>query len=279
MTSLDILKVARSVATEVRRVLDDPVLLNDYSGLIGVKGEDNETLRIDTFAESLILANLRESKFDGKLFSEEMGLVDFGPSEGMVVTDPYCNTSLTFRGIRESAITLYYFDANDSLIAGAIVDLQIDRILYFDGGQCRVFHYATSDNPGAEAHVSGVARIQDAFVVASLLKQKRRNDLDADFLRLPKFLSTVDGGIVGLRLALGEVDAFVDHRVGQPAYEALSYIFASILGASVVDPATGLSIDFAKIVRGLRSNDCSRQRILAASTDLLSTEIQSHLRL
>lgn len=236
------------------------------------KGGGHLAHRIDQVAERAILASIRKARFSGSLFSEEAGVVALGDSESFLVTDPYCNTSLTFRGIRESAMTLYEFGANNTFMHGCIVDLQVPRSLRVSPGSC-IMRWDGLDQP---TECSRQTELGAAAIVVSLLKRNRRTNPPVRLIERAGILLTIDGGIVALRLCAGEVDAFVDCQMGQPGYEALAYRLVEECGGVVTDSA-GEQIDWAQIVRELRSGTPRRQTIVAAANRSLHEQVLSSL--
>jgi fructose-1,6-bisphosphatase/inositol monophosphatase family enzyme len=263
-------RLAEKVATEVRPLLNDPERTRAAAAVTADKGEGHTAHKIDDVAEEVLLRELRALEFDGTLYSEEAGLVRFGDGDRVIVTDPYCNTTLTFRGVRESAVAVYEYTRSGDFRSGAIADIQIPRVLWAtDADPVTMTYPGFEERPVRCATTDSVA---EAFLVVSALKRNRRTELPRQLLTAPKLLSTVDGAIVGLRLAVGEIDGFVDHLQGQPSYETLAYEMVVRAGGTVTD-ANGAPIDFAEIVRALSAGEVSRHPIVAAANEPLHREI------
>jgi fructose-1,6-bisphosphatase/inositol monophosphatase family enzyme len=125
-----------------------------------------------------------------------------------------------------------------------------------------------SGSPTATASCSAIADLGEAFVVVSMLKPKRRLHPPLPLLRETGLLTTIDGAIVAVRMAVGEVDAFVDATVGQPLYEALAYRMVSGAGGIVTD-GEGKALDFTRIANALAAGEARRQTVVAAATEEL----------
>jgi fructose-1,6-bisphosphatase/inositol monophosphatase family enzyme len=257
-------RLAHAVVTTIRSLLNDPGRYREAAEVTAEKGDDHTAHKIDNIAEDVLLGELRATGFDGTLFSEEAGLVTFGDADSFIVTDPYCNTTLTFRGVRESAVAVYEYSTAGEFRSGAIADVQIPRVLSATAHTPVTMTYLGGDRHDREVRCSGVDNVGDAFLVVSALKQKRRAGLPAALFAAPKLVTTVDGAIVGLRLAAGDIDGFVDGSYGQPSYEVLAYEMASRAGGVVTD-ARGTPIDFGGIVRGLGRGEVGRHPVVASA--------------
>jgi fructose-1,6-bisphosphatase/inositol monophosphatase family enzyme len=269
----EILEIIETVAAAVRPNLSDPQYLVRASKVIMNKGEGHLAHMIDELAEQELVRTLEDHGFKGRLFSEEAGVISFGDDSVFLVSDPYCNTSLTFRGIRESAVTLYQFADDYKLIEGAIADMQMPRTLHISEGLGEL-HWTNGSKVSAAC--SKIDRLEDAAVVVSLLKPSRRAQINGTLIRNIGNLLTIDGGIVALRICAGELDAFVDALRGQPAYEALAYLLVQTCGGTVTD-GSGNPVDWERLVEELQDGQASRQSIVAASTQSLHDEIMQYL--
>lgn len=270
VTNLELSRiVVDRILVTVRPRLSSRAYLVAAGSVTKDKGGGHTAHRIDDDAEVALVDALGSEEFDGSLFSEEAHLVKFGESNEFLVSDPYCNTTLTFSGVRESACTAYHLDSHNRLLDGCIGDMQIDRRLYFDGRSVRVLW---SDGSITEAQTSAISEVEDARAVISLLKRSRREYLDLPLARSVGNLLTVDGGIVALRLAVGDLDVFVDHRFGQPSYEALAYWLVEAAGGTVTD-GEGEPIVWTDLVGELREGTVRRQTIVAAANATLHASV------
>ena len=267
-------QVVAGTARELRAALTSPRYLAGASAVTKDKGGGHLAHRIDQVAEANIFRLLREREFSGTVFSEETGSVKFGSGESLFVTDPYCNTSLTFRGIRASAVTGFEFDSRADMISAAIADVQVWRTLAYS--RTSGSRIVWEDGTLSQSKLAQTERLSQALVVMSLLKRKRRDYLASPIARECDQLLTVDGGIVALRICSGEVDAFVDHQYGQPAYESLPYCLVELSGGVVTD-GKGEAIDWVEIAAELCEGRVRRQTIVAACTVALHDELLSAL--
>ncbi|SBT68987.1 histidinol-phosphatase [Micromonospora sediminicola] len=266
--------LAAEIAETVRPALSDAVATTDLGEVTQDKGGGHTAHKVDDVAEQVLFDALRRRGFQGQVFSEEAGLVRLGADPRMIVCDPYCNTTLTFHGVRESAVAVYEYTVEGEFLSGAIADIQIPRVVW--AGPDTGAHVSTLGGDTRAATCSSVQRVEDAFLVVSLLKRNRRQHPPLTLLAGPKLLGTVDGAIVAARIAVGEVDGFVDHEFGQPSYETLAYELVARAGGRVTDPA-GEPIDFGAIVRGLGRGEVRRHRILAIANPSLHRDVRAHL--
>ena len=266
--------LAAEIAETVRPALSDAAATTTLGEITEDKGGGHTAHKVDDVAERVLFDALRRHGFQGQVFSEEAGLVRLGDEPRMIVCDPYCNTTLTFHGVRESAVAVYEYTVEGEFRSGAIADIQIPRVVWAtsDTGA----HVSSMHGDTSPATCSAIERVEDAFLVVSLLKRNRRQDPPLKLLGGPKLLGTVDGAIVAARIAVGEVDGFVDHEFGQPSYETLAYELVARAGGTVTDPA-GRSIDFGEIVRALGRGEVRRHQILAVANPSLHRDVQVHL--
>jgi sugar/nucleoside kinase (ribokinase family)/fructose-1,6-bisphosphatase/inositol monophosphatase family enzyme len=279
-----VVSIARAIASVIRPLISDPAEIPGLGVITAYKGEGHTAHRIDLLAEAVLFETLERAAYGGIVYSEESGLVRLGDQPRIIVCDPYCNTTLTFRSFRESATAVYEFTQGGEFVAGAIADIQVPRIVWADE---RPGAYSTFLYPGHNAgeeeaqdakqvRCSKVTDVREAFVTISLLKRSRREYLPVKLLKDAAMVTTIDGAIVAVRLALGEIDGFLDERVGQPSYEALAYVLASKAGGIVTD-ASGTPIDFPRIATALREGEVTRHTIVAAGNRPLHTELLSRI--
>jgi fructose-1,6-bisphosphatase/inositol monophosphatase family enzyme len=270
-----ILDIAGTIASAVLKVIADPQLLENSQEVIRDKGDGHLVHRIDTQAEDILFRRLREGGYSGLVFSEESGLQKMGSAETVVVCDPYCNTSITFRGFRESAVAVHEYTLSGEFLSGAIADLQTARIVHATAESPTQVRLLAGGLP-VTAHPSRVQTVDEAFLTVSLLKRKRRTSIPGRLLAEAAMITTVDGAVVAARIAHGSVDGFVDASLGQPSYEALAYKLVRRAGGVVTDPS-GRPFDFAECVRCLVSGTIKRHALVAASTAGLNNDILSRL--
>lgn len=269
------LAIAEAISSSMLKVIADPQLLESSQGIIGDKGDGHLVHRIDTQAEDILFQCLREAGYNGQVFSEESGLKKLGTADTIIVCDPYCNTSITFRGFRESAVAVYEYSLSGEFLSGAIADLQTARIIYATAQEATQIRGIAGGSP-VSAQPSPVKRVDEAFLTVSLLKRKRRASLPTTLVKDAAMITTIDGAVVAARIASGSVDGFVDASVGQPSYEALAYQLVRRAGGVVTDPA-GRPFDFAECVRCLVAGTVERHPLVAASTADLGHDILARL--
>ncbi|NES16564.1 MULTISPECIES: inositol monophosphatase family protein [Micromonospora] len=268
--------IAAEIAETIRPALADAARTESLGEITQDKGGDHTAHRVDDVAERVLFDALERRRFAGCVFSEEAGLVRLGDEPRIVVCDPYCNTTLTFHGVRESAVAVYEYNLAGDFLSGAIADIQIPRVVWATTRErTRVTALNGSTRP-SPASCSKIPQLDQAFLVVSLLKRRRRQNPPLKLLSGPKLLSTIDGAIVAARIAVGEVDGFVDHQFGQPSYETLAYELVVRAGGVVTDPA-GAPIDFGAIVRGLGRGEVGRHRFVASANPSLHSDVLAHL--
>jgi fructose-1,6-bisphosphatase/inositol monophosphatase family enzyme len=279
-----VVSIAREIAAMIRPLLSDPDEIPGLGVITAYKSEDHTAHRIDLQAEAVLFETLKRVAYGGTVYSEESGLVRLGNQPRIIICDPYCNTTLTFRGFRESAIAVYEFTQHGEFVAGAIADLQVPRIVWADegAGAYLTLLYAGRDRgsdvtvASKQVRCSEVSDAQEALVTISLLKRKRREHLPLKLLANAGMVTTIDGAIVAARLAVGEIDGFVDSALGQPSYEALAYLLPLKAGGIVTD-ANGTPIDFSRIVAGLWEGEITRQTVVAAGNRELHAELLTEI--
>jgi fructose-1,6-bisphosphatase/inositol monophosphatase family enzyme len=271
------LAVVHRISENLRPVLQDPQAVEDLSAVVADKGGGHTAHTVDLNAEEILFETLESVGYKGVVYSEERGLVELGHQDRLLVCDPYCNTTLTFRGFRECAVAAYEHTLDGRFISGAIADLQVRRILCANAdGHVRTLCPPHMDRHRA-ASTSDVREVGDAFLAISLLKRQRREVLPLRLFSKAAMVTTIDGAITAARIGFGEIDGFVDGVVGQPSYEALAYQMVERAGGTVTDDH-GNPVDFRRIARGLTQGAVGRQPIVAASNESLHSEIMAHLR-
>ncbi|WP_345580616.1 hypothetical protein [Streptomyces prasinosporus] len=260
----------------MRSVLQDAQQIEALSAVVADKGGGHLAHQVDLSAEGILFALLDDVGYEGVVFSEERGLVELGNQARLLVCDPYCNTSLTFRGFRESAVAAYEYGPDGEFVSGAIADLQVRRILFARAGEPACVVHPPRLEVRTRASVSDVRGVEDALLTISLLKRKRRAVPPLRLFADAAMVTTVDGAITAARLGFGEIDGFVDGAVGQPSYEALAYQLVERAGGTVTDHL-GKPLDFGRIARGLGRGVVDRHPVVAASTEDLHREIMARL--
>lgn len=261
-------------ASSLRYSLLNPDFRRIGGKLHKIKSPDHDSLLIDYLSESGLIDILKRQKFTGTLFSEESQIVRFGDGEVFAVSDPYCNTMLTFKGQHDSAFTFFVYSPDNQLLNALIVDLQLPRHIIYTNAAHDTVNVVWEQNISEKSRPSTTSELTKAMVVLASYKRRRRQTLPITLLREAGFLTTVSGGINALRMCVGEIDCFIDVSDGQPAYEALVYQLAETAGCVVTD-SQGEKIDWASLIADLRVGKIRRQTIVAAATrDLHSQTLE-----
>ena len=253
--------------------------LADLSNVAMRKTSEHDAYDIDLWANRMFISTLRDQGFTGAIFTEESGWLDSGDqADGVVICDPYDNTSLTFRGFRESSVVATLGSSATAFQASVIADLQQYRILYCtDSTDSELL---TKDGTGIwtsrPCRTSDVRDIGKAHVAVSLMKRKRRvpKNPDINLFNNVGTLHAVDGAMMIARVALGEIDAYVDAYIGQPAYELPAIELVRRAGGVVTDDA-GTDLTFVRIVDVIRTDPDARIKIIAAANHDLHEQIMA----
>jgi fructose-1,6-bisphosphatase/inositol monophosphatase family enzyme len=266
------LRIALQIQREMLPLLVEPERVRQVSDVTMHKTDEHTAHRIDALAEAILQRRLAEDMFLGMCFSEESGWSRFGDGEDVLVCDPYCNTTLTFHGMRESAVAASLLRPGSNCQI-AVADLQMRRVAWLDDGLVRL---STVDGDNLidtrVVQLLGAGQLADAFVVISTLKRKRRATVPIGLWRRPRLVTAVDGAINVVRLLAGEVDAFVDPVVGQPLYELMGYEMVRRAGGVVTD-VSGNDLTMASLVDALRSDQNGRSTVVASANPVLHAEL------
>lgn len=272
-----VLSIAAHIQDQLIPRLLIPADLGALSPVAADKAPDHQAFEIDLYANELFLSALREHGFNGRAYSEEGGWTEHGSGgDRVLVCDPYDNTSLTFRGFRESSVVITEGTVGGEFHATAIADLQMFRVLHCAAGsEAEVW---TTDRDGrwerAALRTSRTLDLGAAHVAVSLMKRKRRVPANPDLNLLwgVGTLHATDGAIMIARVAAGELDAYVDAFVGQPAYELPAVELIRRAGGVVTDE-TGTDLTFDRVMGVMRDDPSARIRVVAAANPDLHAEI------
>jgi fructose-1,6-bisphosphatase/inositol monophosphatase family enzyme len=256
-----------------------PSSLDKLAHITARKTDEHNAYQIDMYANDLLLGVLRDRSFTGRVFTEESGWVDEFPSGNEVlICDPYDNTSLTLRGFREASIAATLGATNGEFMEAAIADLQMYRIIHCASpGGVTLW---TKNEEGVWntklSHTSNVRDLSRAHIAVSLMKHKRRDQGNPDLGLIDQVgtLHAVDGAIMIARVALGELDAYVDSYIGQPAYELPAIELVRRAGGIVTDES-GAELTHERILTVMHSDPASRIKIIAAANRDIHDQIMA----
>lgn len=274
-----VVDLAARLQDELIPVLQFPARTAAFGDVVADKTAEHQAFAIDDHANEMFFALLNERRFAGQVFSEEGGWRRLGSESSLLVCDPYDNTSLTFRGFRESSVVITEGTEDGHFTESVIADLQTYRIVHCSAGSPTTVLTRARDGEWREDEcgVSAVRDLDQAYVAVSLMKRKRRvvGNPDLGLVREAGTLHSVDGAMMIARLALGEIDAYVDAYVGQPAYELPAMELVRRAGGVVTDE-DGHDLTFGRILDVMRTNPDDRIRVVAAATTELHSQIMSH---
>jgi fructose-1,6-bisphosphatase/inositol monophosphatase family enzyme len=255
-------------------IQDQVLVRGKYQEVVDQKSADHLGFRIDVVANQILLDILDERKLNCHLFSEETGWQKLGDiPRYYVVCDPYCNSSLTMRGFRESAVAICLTTLEGVLVSCAIADLQINRIFYADNSRSSVWEYHEGKWDERLMRVSDVSTLDKAFVVGSSIKKFRRTRIiNTKFFNKSQLFHTVDGAIMIGRLADGQIDAYLDPFKGQPLYEIPCCEMIQRAGGIVTD-ASGTPFNLSKVIQQLIDDPKARYPLVASCSKSLHREI------
>jgi fructose-1,6-bisphosphatase/inositol monophosphatase family enzyme len=108
------------------------------------------------------------------------------------------------------------------------------------------------------------------------MKHKRRDQGNPDLGLIDQVgtLHAVDGAIMIARVALGELDAYVDSYIGQPAYELPAIELVRRAGGIVTDES-GAELTHERILTVMHSDPASRIKIIAAANRDIHDQIMA----
>jgi fructose-1,6-bisphosphatase/inositol monophosphatase family enzyme len=200
-----------------------------------IKPGDNIQYQFDIEIDKLIKKNIEEYQLTGKIFSEESGFYQFGPSKYRIVFDPFCNSSLAARTFYQAAVGLSIFTNDYQLISSAIMDYQSGITALVEDGKTN-FYQIQNKNP-LHFNFGKSHELKNAWVVFTLeTNQERGNIAQAEkLLTKPKRVILSSGHIYWLKLATGAVDAYLDPFGGEPMYEMFAATAAQHSGSLVTD--------------------------------------------
>lgn len=206
------------------------------SNVVNKKDDFNVQYDFDLEIDKLIKQKLKTFKIEGQIFSEESDFFTIGREKKYrVIYDPFCNSSLTTRGFHEAAVGISIFKNNFEFITSAILDLQTGIV-----GHARkdnAIFYQIQTHKTIKPKHKQVKNLDKAWVVASLEKVSERKNIDKieKLFKQSKRLILSSGHIYWLKLALGQIDAYLDPFRGEPLYEMFASTVALKNGCSVTD--------------------------------------------
>lgn len=250
----------------------------DLEQRLGNEGREKEpghmTYPVDLVANELLFEMAREHDIGSAIFSEESGWQTVGNRPRFkIICDPFCNTSLAISSFRESAVAICMTGSNNEFISCAIADLNVDRVFFADSTGAYVVTHGTAMLNKKRISVSKTKRIEEAFVVMSIMKRERRAQVGNNkvFLQARQFHG-LDGAIFFGRLAAGYIDAYLDPLKGQPLYEVPCAQLVLAAGG-VVSDSNGVPFELGYLIEALEENVHARYKIVAASTRELHQEL------
>ncbi|MCO5190497.1 MAG: hypothetical protein M9928_04750 [Anaerolineae bacterium] len=246
----------------------------NQDSMFQMKSEENDpnpSYRFDELSNEVLFEVLIKRGLDCYVYSEEehsWKTIGKNP-QYYVICDPFCNSFLTSRTFRDAALAICICDLDGQLVACAIGDLQIDKILFADPTGAYILEYHQGVETINPISVSDVASIDDAFIVTPLLKASRRKFVNSyDFFHRAKIIHGVDGAIMIARLAAGHIDAYLDPIKGQPLYEVPCFEMIVKAGGVVTDEF-GEPFNLGQIISRLSEQNHTRFKMVAASTENL----------
>ena len=214
-----ILETTISIALEAGEFVRDAFPRTALSH-IGFKGAVNPVTETDRAAEALIVSHLRAAFPDHRILAEEEGIIGTQPMGGddvpapdlpMWVVDPIDGTNNFAHGFPHLSVSLA-LQVSGETVVGVIYQPLLEELFAATVG-------GGSTLNGEPAHVSGVERLEGAFLAAGF-PYDRRTAADNNVERLDHFLRRSQGvrraGSAALDLAYvacGRFDGFFEVRL------------------------------------------------------------------
>lgn len=275
--SLFAIETFRSAFGLMRPILSDYAsFTREMSRVVRVKEGGNIQYSFDVAIDGIVKENLVKFGVTGRIYSEESGFFDNGPSRYRVVYDPFCNSSLAARAFHDAALGLTVFSYGYDFIASFVMDYQTGIVAAADERGTRFFQVQTQENIAFDNPPR--AKLEDAWVVLTLENRAERGGIDmvGSVLDNAKRILVGSGHIYWLRLAAGLVDAYADPVGGEPLYEMFACSVAQRSGCVVTD-WSGEIFDGARFLKTFEADPSFVYRPIAATNVVLHGEIMSAL--
>ena len=202
--------------------------------VIKVKAGDNVQFSFDVKLDKLIKDKL--SSHFMRIFSEESGWFSTVETYDYIcVYDPFCNSSLASRTFREAAMGISVFKADYSWVASLVLDYQTGLVGLAD--EQGFSTYLAQNGASIAPKSKTAASINDAWVVMTLENRQERIGMATYFPLLQKIgrLVVSSGHIYWLKLATGQIDAYLDPVGGEKLYEMFAATLVQKAGGVVTD--------------------------------------------
>jgi fructose-1,6-bisphosphatase/inositol monophosphatase family enzyme len=213
-----------------------------------IKEFENYQYSFDVELDKIIKSKIEQFGITGKIFSEESGFYEFGDKKYRVVFDPFCNSSLASRTFHEAAVGISIFNYNYEFITSAIMDYQTGIAGIVENGVTKFYQIQSGEEIGIEKVLN--KNIDESWVVVTLEnKEERKNIAKATkLLNDAKRIIISSGHIYWLKLATGNIDAYIDPFGGERLYEMFACTVAQHSGCLVTD-LSGEDFDPAKYLK------------------------------
>lgn len=230
-----LLSIAQSCFNYINPVLNNQ---NDFqlslSKLVKVKQEDNVQFSFDVELDNLIKSRLLDQSM--KVFSEESGWFQTTEKPKFIcVYDPFCNSSLASRTFREAAMGISIFNIDQEWITSLLLDYQSGIIGIATNERTTFYQSQTMQPLSVAKHTS--SKIEDAWVVLTMENLRERSEIErvSELVTKSGRLIISSGHYYWLKLALGQIDAYLDPVGGEHLYEMFAAQVAIKAGCVVTD--------------------------------------------
>ena len=221
------------VAIETAVAVGEAIVVEDTAIVTRKRGRANFATAADHAAEKAVIERLHAHDPEIPVLSEESARRELAKAERLWVVDPIDGTLNFSRGLPFYCVVIAYVE--DGRSRAAAVHAPRTRETF------SAAHGTGATRNGVPIHVSTVARLAEAFAVASLRfgATKKKDDrfvvLNSTCARLRVFGSA---GLEMCYVAMGRLDLFV-HEALSPWDVAAPALVAREAGAAVLSLATG----------------------------------------
>lgn len=243
------------------------------SNQIKVKEEENVQFSFDVELDNLIKDKLKNESF--RIFSEESGWFQTNSNpEYICIYDPFCNSSLANRTFREAAMGISIFKANHEWIYSLILDYQSGVIGLASQDNTIFYQVQSLKEIGLAKHISN--SLDNAWVVLTMENKTERSEIHrfSKIIKKSGRLIISSGHYYWLKLALGQIDAYLDPVGGEHLYEMFAAQVAIKAGCIVTD-LQGKPFDVSKMLQAFILDPKYVYHPIATQTDSLNQEILS----
>lgn len=230
-----VLTIAQSCFNYINPVLNNQASFQQsLDKQVKIKEEENVQFSFDVELDNLIKSKLSSESM--KIFSEESGWFQTSSNPDYIcVYDPFCNSSLANRTFREAAMGISIFSIDHKWLISAILDYQNGVIGLANQAGTSFYQAQTLKEISVSKHQS--SSLETSWVVLTIENLKERSEVNrvSEILAKSGRIIISSGHYYWLKLALGQVDAYLDPIGGEHLYEMFAAQVAIKAGCVVTD--------------------------------------------